>query len=242
MPETITLLKSLIESGLGSRRKMADAIKQGRVQINGVTAEDFRYPINPAFDSVTFEGKKVAHATFRTIYLMLNKPAGIITTTSDEKGRRSVLDIIPEKFKSFRPYPVGRLDKESTGLLILTNDGDLSYKLTHPSFEHEKEYLVAIEGSLKLQERQQLEKGISLSDGMTWPARVRPLRNKGPYNYSITIHEGRKRQVRRMFEALGCRVLALRRVRMGQLRLGELKEGEVREISPEEISSLLGNA
>ncbi len=242
VPETITLLKFLTESGLGSRRKMADAIKQGRVQINGIIAENFKHQLNPSSDSVNFDGKKVAHAEFRTIYLMLNKPAGIITTTSDEKGRRSVLDIIPEEFRAFRPYPVGRLDKESTGLLLLTNDGDLSYKLTHPSFEHEKEYLVAIDGSLKLQEMQQLEKGIMLADGPTWPARVRQVRNKMPFNYSIIIHEGRNRQIRRMFEALGCRVLALRRVRLGHLRLGELKEGEVREISIEEISRLFGDA
>ena len=242
MPATISLLKFLIESGLGSRRKMAEAIKQERVQVNGVVAADFKHQINPSFDSITFDGQEVFRIKSRTICLMLNKPVGIITTTSDEKGRRSVLDIIPEKFKVFRPYPVGRLDKDSTGLLLLTNDGDLTYKLTHPSFEHEKEYLVAVDGSLKPQERQKLEKGIKLSDGMTWPSRVRSVRNEAPFNYSIIIHEGRNRQVRRMFEALGYRVLALRRVRIGQLHLGELKEGEVREISSREVVRLLKNA
>ncbi len=238
----ITLLKFLTESGLGSRRKMVEAIKQGRVHVNNVVAEDFKWQIDSSHDLITFDGKEVVGAKSRTICLMLNKPAGVITTTSDEKGRRSVLDIIPVQFKSFRLYPVGRLDKDSTGLVILTNDGDLTYQLTHPSFEHEKEYLVAIDGSLKPRERQKLEKGIKLSDGITWPARVKQVRNKAPFNYSITIHEGRNRQVRRMFESLGYKVLDLRRVRLGNLRLGELKEGEVREISRGEIVRLLANA
>lgn len=219
---------------------MADAIRQGRVEVNGITAEDFKYPVNPDIDSVTFDGQEVLPAESRPIYLMLNKPAGVITTTSDEKGRRSVPDLIPEKFKAFRLYPVGRLDKDSTGLLLLTNDGELTHKLTHPGFEHEKEYLVAIDGSLTPHQRRKLQKGIRLSDGLTWPAKVSRVRNRAPFNYSITIHEGRNRQVRRMFEALGYRVMALQRVRLGHLRLGRLKEGEVRELSSREISRLPG--
>ncbi len=242
MPPKITLLKYLAESGLGSRRKMTEAIKQERVEVNGVVAEDFKQQIDLSHDAILFDGQEVVRSKSRPIYLMLNKPTGVITTTSDEKGRRSVLDMIPAKFKTFRLYPVGRLDKDSTGLLIITNDGDLTYQLTHPGFEHEKEYLVAIDGSLKPQARQKLEQGIKLSDGMTWPAQVRSVRNKAPFNYSIIIHEGRNRQVRRMFEALGCQVLALRRVRIGRLRLGELKEGETREISRAEAARLLKNA
>jgi 23S rRNA pseudouridine2605 synthase len=134
---------------------------------------------------------------------------------------------------------VGRLDKDSTGLLLLTNDGDLAYRLTHPKFEHEKEYLVQINGQLGKVERKKLEQGIKLDDGVTSPAQVREVNSAPPYNYSLTIHEGKKRQVRRMLEALGYRVLALKRVRMGNLNLGNLKEGSIRELSVKEIRILI---
>jgi len=241
MSPKVILLKYLTESGLGSRRKMADAIRQGRVRVNGIIAEDFRQEINPPDDSVAIDGHKVIHGKTRTVYLMMNKPAGVITTTRDEKGRRNVRGLIPEKFKGFRLYPVGRLDKMSTGLLLLTNDGDLTYRLTHPKFEHEKEYWVALSAPLKAQAKQRLEKGIDLSDGKTYPARIKSVRNKPPFNYSIAIHEGRNRQVRRMFEALDCKVLALKRVRIGKLTLGNLKEGEVRELTKREMDCLLSN-
>ncbi len=238
---SISLLKFLTESGFGSRRKMADAIKQGQVQVNGIIAEDFKYEIDTFSDIITVDGKEVINSQSKIIYLMLNKPAGIITTTNDEKGRQNVIDIIPDRFKYFRLYPVGRLDKDSTGLLLLTNDGNLTYQLTHPKFEHEKEYLVSVNGTLKPRERQKLEKGIELNDGKTSPARVRGVRNRHPFNYSITIREGKNRQVRRMFEELGYEVQALKRVRMGKLHLGKLKEGIARELSKDEISELFSS-
>ena len=227
MPSHTTLLKYLTECNLGSRRTLADAI-----------AENFKQAIDPAKDHITFDKQPVKRIE-TTICMMLNKPASIIATTSDEIDRKTVLDLIPEKYSSLRLYPVGRLDKDSTGLLLLTNDGQLTYQLTHPKFEHEKEYFVAIKGSLKHNEKQKLQKGIDLSDGKTYPAIIRSLKNRPPFNYSITIHEGKKRQVRRMFEELGHPVFALRRIRMGKLRLGNLKEGEVRELSRAEIDSLL---
>jgi len=232
---TIPLLRFLIEAGISSRRKLADAIREGRVQVNKVTAEDFRQPINPVKDSVTFDGHRVTPSKPRMVYLMLNKPVGIITTASDEMGRESVLDIIPKKYRNLRLYPVGRLDKDSSGLLLLTNDGDLTYRLTHPKFEQEKEYWIAIGNGINAVEKQALEQGIELWDGKTSPTRVRAVLNHPPFNYSITIHEGRKRQVRRMFEALGHRVQALKRVRIGKLLLGDLEEGEARELSKSEI-------
>ncbi|MFA4835871.1 MAG: pseudouridine synthase, partial [Dehalococcoidia bacterium] len=140
---TIPLLRFLIEAGLSSRRKLADAIREGLVQVNKVTAEDFRQPIDTSKDIVTLNGKRVRPTQSQKIYLMLNKPVGIITTASDEMGRQSVLDIIPKKYRNLRLYPVGRLDKDSSGLLLLTNDGDLTYRLTHPKFEQEKEYWIA---------------------------------------------------------------------------------------------------
>src|SRR4030042_5958823 len=146
---TVPLLKALAEAGVGSRRWITDAIKNGRVEVNGELVENFRHPVNLETDRVSVNGKLVDLRPRRTVYLLVNKPAGIITTTSDERGRRTVLDILPEKYRRLRLYPVGRLDKDSTGLLLLTNDGELTYRLTHPKFQHEKEYLVQISGVLK---------------------------------------------------------------------------------------------
>jgi 23S rRNA pseudouridine2605 synthase len=233
------LLKALTEAGIGSRRRMAEAIKQGTVSVNGVTAESFNHPVNVAKDRVSVNGRVVNLKPDDTICLMLNKPGDIVSTASDEKGRRTVLDILPPRYRKLRLYPVGRLDKDTTGLLLLTNDGDLTYQLTHPRFEHEKEYLVHVKGSLNRNEITQLERGVLLEDGMTHPASVKTDSSTPPFNYSITIHEGRKRQVRRMFEKIKHPVLALKRVRIGGLSLGELKEGEVRRLSAPEIESLL---
>ncbi len=235
---SIPLLRALTEAGAGSRRRMADAIKNGRVKVNGQPVEDFRYPINLEADRVTVDGKPVDLKPRLTVYLMVNKPAGIITTTSDERGRRTVLDILPEKYRRLRLYPVGRLDKDSTGLLLLTNDGELTYRLTHPRFEHEKEYLIQIDGVLKPDEKRKLEKGLSLEDGMTYPVVIKNIKSQLPFNYSITTHEGRKREVRRMLASLGYRVVALKRIRMGSLNLGNLREGATRELTSTEVRAL----
>jgi len=236
---TKPLLKVLTEAGTGSRRRMAEAIKQGKVEVNGKIAESFTQPVNIESDRVSISGNPVELKPDEIICLMLNKPAGIVSTASDEKGRRTVLDILPKQYKKSRLYPVGRLDMDTTGLLLLTNDGNLTYRLTHPKFEHEKEYLVQIKGRLKPEETNKLERGIRLEDGMTHPARVKEV-SLPPFNYSITIHEGRKRQVHRMFERLLHPVLALKRVRIGKLRLGNLKEGEVRRLNATETTALLG--
>jgi 23S rRNA pseudouridine2605 synthase len=236
---SVPLLKALTESGVGSRRRIADAIKNGRVEVNGKPVENFRHPVNPETDRVSVNGKQVNLKPRHTVYLIINKPVGILTTTSDERGRRTVLDILPEKYRHLRLYPVGRLDKDSTGLLLLTNDGELTYRLTHPKFEHEKEYLIHIDGRLKPDEKTKLEKGVELEDGMTYPVVVKEVKSSPPFNYSITIHEGRKRQVRRMLANLGYSVLELRRIRMGNLHLGNLREGAIRELTPEEVRSLM---
>jgi len=236
---SVPLLKVLTEAGVGSRRRIADAIKTGRVEVNGEPVENFRHPVNPETDRVSVNGKVIDLKPRRTVYLMVNKPAGIITTTSDERGRRTVLDILPEKYRHLRLYPVGRLDKDSTGLLLLTNDGELTYRLTHPRFEHEKEYLIHIDGRLKPDEKTKLERGVELEDGMTYPVVVKEIKSPPPFNYSLTMHEGRKRQVRRMLANLGYRVLELRRIRMGNLHLGNLKEGAIRELTPDEVRALM---
>jgi 23S rRNA pseudouridine2605 synthase len=233
--ETENLLGVLIEAGIDSRRKLAAAIMQGRVMVNGRVASDLRCPVDREKDRISIDGQEVELKKQRLVYLMLNKPKGVLSTVRDERGRKTVRDFIPEKYSGLRLYPAGRLDRDTTGLLLLTNDGELTHRLTHPGFENEKEYWIQINGVLKPEEMKKLEKGIELEDGMTAPAKVKKLENNEPFNYSIIIHEGRKRQVRRMFSALGYRTLALKRVRIGKLTLGELKEGEVRELSEEEV-------
>lgn len=236
--KTENLLGVLIEAGIDSRRRLVSAILEGRVRVNGEVVTVLRHPLNKETDSITIDGRPVKMAAEQNVYLLLNKPEGVLSTVSDERGRPTVLDIIPEKYKRLRLYPAGRLDMDSSGLLLLTNDGPLTHRLTHPSFTLEKEYLVRIEGRLTAGERQRLESGILLEDGPAAPALVKELKSAPPYNYSITIHEGRKRQVRRMFAALDHQTLILKRIRMGSLKLGNLKEGEARELSREEVGQL----
>jgi len=232
------LLGVLIDAGISSRRKLAAAIMEGRVFVNGEAITNLRSPVNSQKDTITVEGKTVQLKREQHVYIIFNKPEGVLSAVSDARGRKTVSDFIPEKYRHLRLYPVGRLDKDTTGLVLLTNDGGLTYRLTHPGFENEKEYLVQVKGNLKPEKLQKLDKGVKLEDGMTAPAKVKEIQDNPPYKYSLIIHEGRKRQVRRMFEALGYKVLALKRVRMGNLELGDLKEGEVRELTNLEIRRL----
>ena len=231
------IIKLLTSSGIGSRRQMATIIKRGGVAVNGAIVQSFNEPVDPVKDVITIDGNHISVTAEPIVYLMLNKPKGVISSTSDKRGSKTVIDILPEKYRQIRLYPVGRLDKDSTGLIILTNDGDLTLWLTHPRFEQEKEYLVRIGQNLKPEDRIKLEKGIHLDDGKTSPAKVKGLEYPS-FNYSVTIHEGKKRQVRRMFAALGYNVLELKRIRLGSLRLGALPEGEIRELTPSQVQSL----
>ncbi len=235
--KSLPLLKALTGAGAGSRRWVADAIRNGLVRVNGIIVEDFAHPVNVESDHVAVSGKSIFLLPERLVYLMVNKSKGLISTTSDERGRKTVLEIVPQKYRNVRLYPVGRLDKDTTGLLLLTNDGGLTYLLTHPKFELGKEYLVEIDRCLSTEQKKKLENGLDLEDGVTCPAIVREL--KPPFNYSITIHEGRKRQLRRMFESMGLEVLSLKRIRMGSLKLGKLEEGEARELTRSEVRELL---
>ena len=170
---------------------------------------------------------------------MINKPAGVVTTTSDEQGRTTVIDILPSQYRGMGLYPVGRLDKESTGLLLITNDGDITYRLTHPKFEHEKEYIIAINHKLSEEDMNRVRQGIVLDDGMTAPARIKEIRGKPPFNYKVIVHEGKKRQLRRMFESMGYRISALKRIRFGGITLDTLPEGQTRELTKYEIEKLI---
>ena len=237
--EKETLLKLLAASGLGSRRLLADAIRQGRVKVNGEVIDNFSYRVNHGKDVISIDGKAVHINPQPKIVLMLNKPSGVLSTTHDDRKRKTIMDILPEKYRNMMLYPVGRLDKDSTGLLLITNDGELTYQLTHPRFEHEKEYLVAIKGKLQTHELLSIRRGIHLDDGITYPAVISEIGALPPYTYSIIIHEGRNRQIHRMFAKLGHIVLALKRIRIGKLNIGDLKEGTVRELSNHEVTKLL---
>ncbi|MFW6102994.1 MAG: pseudouridine synthase, partial [Chloroflexota bacterium] len=240
--KTQPLVRLLTDAGYGSRRKVANLVKAGAVQVNNRLASSFTEPVDIERDSVSVSGQEVGPFKPQRIYLMMHKPAGVLSTTEDDRGRRTVIDLLPEKYREAGLYPAGRLDEDSTGLLILTNDGDLTHELTHPRFEHEKEYHVTVEKPLKDEAFHKLETGVEIEGQMTWPARVHAIKESdydGECIYSVTIHEGRKRQVRRMFQILGHEVMSLKRVRTGSLILGPLQEGEFRELKEKELKALM---
>lgn len=232
------LLGVLIKAGTGSRRKVAAAIMEGRVKVNGVIAENLRQPVDGDTDRIEVDGSKIRLQREEKVYLALNKPPDVLSTVTDDRGRRTVMDLVPEKYRHLRLYPAGRLDRETTGLMLLTNDGELTNRLTHPRYGHEKEYRVTVDRRITPEEKRHLEKGMVLEDGITSAAKVSWVRDSEGFVYSITIHEGRKRQVRRMFETLGCRVSGLKRIRIGSLVLGDLEESGIREIPAAEIRKL----
>ena len=234
---TISLLKALTSAGFGSRRAAAQAVKDGRVEINGKVAASFSEAVDLSNDEILFDGQRIAPPSQGQVYLLLNKPPGFLSTTKDERGRKTVIDLVPEKYRRPDLHPVGRLDLDSRGLLLVTNDGSLTYRLTHPRFEKEKEYLVHIDRALLADDLQRFEQGLELEDGLTYPTKVIPVSSRPPI-YRVTLHEGRKRQLRRMFQSLGYHVRDLKRVRMGNLRIDTLPEGELRELTPHEVSDL----
>lgn len=224
------LQKVLAERGYASRRKCEELIEAGRVTVNGAVAILGRR-IHPDTDSVEVDGVPVAVRP-GMVYYVLNKPAGVVTTASDTHGRPTVVQLVPD---DVRVFPVGRLDAETEGLLLLTNDGDLTHRLTHPSFGVEKEYLAEVEGELSPLDLQTLRNGVRLDDGMTAPAKASQLQ---PGMLRLIIHEGRNRQIRRMCDAIGHPVRRLVRVRIGTLRDTTLKPGAWRPLDPAEVRAL----
>lgn len=230
------LQKFMAEAGVASRRACEELIRQGRVTVNGETASLGR-SVEPKQDRVELDGKPVQKEQRRTV-ILLYKPRGVVSTSSDPEGRRTVQDYfreIPERL-----YNVGRLDLNSEGLLLMTNDGALANRLTHPRYGVEKTYYAVCDGRLTASEAAKLTNGIELEDGVTAPARVDAVRTtqRGDTSFLITIHEGRNRQIRRMLEAVGHRTLRLKRERFGPLSLGTLAPGEWRKLSDEEIKKL----
>ena len=226
------LAKYLAHAGVASRRASEQLVFAGRVTVDGEVVRDPARDVDER-NAVTVDGEPVRAQQGRRAVYAVHKPAGVVSTASDPQGRPTVVELVPS---GRRLYPVGRLDADTTGLLLLTDDGELAYHLTHPSFEVPRTYVAKIrrppirEGALR-----RLREGVELEDGPTAPARVRAL---APDVVEITLHEGRKRQVRRMLEAVGHRVLALERVAFGPLRLGALEPGEHRRLTAAEVERL----
>lgn len=222
--------KVLARLGFGSRRVCDDLIEEGRVTVNGEVAVLGRR-VHTDRDEVAVDGVVVGIRP-GSVYYLLNKPRGVVTTASDPQGRRTVVELVPDEP---RVFPVGRLDADTEGLLLLTNDGDLAHRLTHPSFGVDKEYLAEVQGEPTANALRTLRKGVELDDGITSPAKVSAV---APTALRITIHEGRNRQVRRMCEAVGHPVVRLVRMRIGPLADRKLKPGEWRALTTDEVRSL----
>ncbi|MBQ4062567.1 MAG: rRNA pseudouridine synthase [Christensenellaceae bacterium] len=234
--ETLRIAKFLASAGVASRRKCEELIFEGKVSVNGVVISEPGTRVDPANDKVRV-GKKLIEAPEEKVYIMFNKPVGCVSTCSDDKGRTTVLDYITGINE--RIYPVGRLDFTTEGLLLLTNDGELANRLTHPRHEVGKRYLVIVEGDVTSDDVKKLEKGIFIEGGKTAPARIKILkRENGKTELTIIIHEGRNHQVKKMFEAVEKKVVFLKRISVGDINLGQLKKGEYRHLSAEEVAYL----
>lgn len=230
----------LSHAGVASRRHAAELIELGKVSVDGQVVRERGFRIDPAKHEITVNGRAIPKSSGK-FYFLFNKPKGVITTVTDTHGRRKVMDYFPGI--KVRLFPVGRLDKDTTGLLIVTNDGDMAHRLTHPSFEIDKEYEAVVLGQVLQRDISRIESGVRIEEGMTSPCRIRLLGMVAAGSrYGIIIHEGRKRQIRRMFESVGAKVLELKRVRYAGLTLGKLKEGEYRVLTSKEVSALKGGA
>ncbi len=225
--------KFLAQSGLGSRRKVEDLILAGKVKVNGKVIEQLAYQINEKKDKVFVDGKEIKLVN-DFVYLKLNKPKGYICSAKDEKGRKTIYDLIPDA--KGRLFSIGRLDYNTEGLILITNDGNLAYKLTHPTYEIEKEYIVVIEGKIKESECAVLRAGV-IENGVRMPeAKVDVIEVlKDKTRLSVRIDEGQNRQIRRMFDCIGKTIILLKRVRIGEIKLGGLVRGKYKELNNEEL-------
>ena len=227
--------KFLSSLGIASRRAIDKYIEEGRIKVNGVIAStgiDVTEDDEICIDDKKIETKKIEEK----VYFMLNKPLEVLSASSDDRGRKTVIDLIKT---DKRIFPIGRLDYMTSGLILLTNDGELFNRLVHPKSEIYKKYYIKVFGELKKEEIDELKKGVLLEDGKTLPAKVAGIKyDKNKTSMYISIREGRNRQIRRMIEKFGYKVLMLRREKIGELSLGDLKEGKYRELTREEIEYL----
>lgn len=233
--KAVRLQVYLSHQGVCSRRQAMDLVQSGRVAVNGKKVVEPSFPVTED-DAVTVDGQEIRDTG--VVYILLNKPAGYVTTKKDPFAKATVLDLLPPQYKGL--HPVGRLDKDTEGLLLFTNDGDLTHALTHPRHELEKVYAVVVDGHLRKEHAKKLEEGIVLDGRKTAPAKVKELSwLKEKTKFRITIYEGRKRQIRRMLGELGFKVVSLRRTAQGPLRLGDLAVGQWRELNKTEIEKLI---
>lgn len=236
----VRVQKLLASAGFGSRRDVEQFIVDERVTVNGRVAK-LGDSADPSVDDIRLDGERLLRE--KPSYWILNKPRGVVTTVRDDEGRKTVVNLLPDKIG--RLFPVGRLDRETSGLLLMTNDGDTAHVLLHPSLGNEREYRVNVKGKIDAKAVGRLEKGVSLEDGRTAPGRVSAVRfdpDSGNSSFSLVLMEGRKRQIRRSLLILGFPVRRLVRVRMGPLRLGRLPIGQARPLRAEERRALLAHA
>ena len=236
--EKVWFQKYLANCGVASRRKSVELILQGKVSINGNKVTELGMKIDPSKDIVEYNGKTVKLEN-QNIYILLNKPIGYVTTVKDQFNRDSVLDLVKT---NKRLVPVGRLDMYTSGALILTNDGDFVYRVTHPKHEIEKTYTVTIVGIVTTEEVEKLKKGVKIENYITKPARVKILKTDKEKNQSrleITIHEGKNRQVRKMCEAINHKVIALHRSKIGNIEVKNLPLGKWRYLTKSEVDMIL---
>lgn len=236
--EEVRLQKFLANAGVASRRKCEELILEGKVSVNGKVTQELGSKINPDVDKVTYCGKEVTDNE-KKVYILLNKPIGYVTTAKDQFNRDTVLNLVKVKE---RVVPVGRLDMYTSGALILTNDGDFVYKVTHPKHEITKTYTVTLHGIVTNEAVEKLRIGVEIEDYVTKPAKVKILKTDEEKNISrleITIHEGKNRQVRKMCEAVGYKVLALHRSKIGNIGVKDIKIGNWRYLRQNEVEKFL---
>ncbi|MEE9500283.1 MAG: pseudouridine synthase [Candidatus Omnitrophota bacterium] len=232
----IRLQVALATAGIASRRKSRELIEAGCVKVNGSLVNESGFRVDISKDKITL-GKKPVRFDRVKRYYALNKPRGVLSTARDERGRKTVLDYISEK--GLRLYPVGRLDKDTSGLIILTNDGDVTYRLTHPKFKIDRVYEVKASGNVSGKEAFRLKKGVVIEGHLARAEKVIFKKRSSQFTIIIiTIREGRKREIRNMFNVIGHNVLELKRISYGPLELGKLKEGEIRLLTKGEVVSL----
>ena len=238
--EEVRLQKFLANQGVCSRRKAEEYITNGAVKVNGKVVTELGTKINPETDEIIFNGKKIeSQSNTSKVYILLNKPIGYVTTTKDQFDRDTVLDLVKVKEKIL---PVGRLDMYTSGAIILTNDGDFIYKVTHPKYEIEKTYNVTVKGIVTNEDISKLERGVKIEDYISGKAKVRILKidkEKDISRIEITIHEGKNREVRKMCNAIGKKVLALHRSKIENIGVKDLKLGEWRYLTQKEVDALI---
>ncbi|HVA97118.1 MAG TPA: pseudouridine synthase [Candidatus Acidoferrales bacterium] len=231
---TIRLNKYLANMGICSRRDVKDYLKTNNVTVNGERVKESGIRIDPDKDDIRLNGNKIKQPEY--VYYLLNKPKDIVSTTADEYNRKNVTSFITTKE---RIYPVGRLDKDTTGLILLTNDGELTNLLTHPRYHVDKTYQLTIEGSVDDVQLRALRNGVLLDDGITAPAEVWIVKKERAITQlEMTIHEGRNRQIRRMCDTVGLRLTELKRIKFGPIEIDKLAEGKFRQLTDKEIKSL----